>query len=325
MPAWTKAVEVARKNDSPDSTLVCYTAFADPDWRIGVVPNGGYVLALIVQACIEFQRNTELPDPLHVSTHYLQPTQASTVEVQLRVLKRGRSFVNILADLVQGGRTCVTTHMIFGRIPPTTRPIIDPSSGYARRLPGLAHPSEAVPNSMVTGFVFSKHVRWAVDPSLQAQNAPDSPNRQATEGGGLAVWGAWIEYKDENERITPSSLAFFADCVETMGHLFPPVITGHETKPWLPTLNLTLEWKAPIPPPSAMHSGRTVGIYLTSGFLSEPQCRHTTIIEVWTAPSNIGQGTPVEGWRDAQVCLGVATQMQLMVNPSVNAKAGTKL
>ncbi|KAJ7215313.1 thioesterase-like superfamily-domain-containing protein, partial [Mycena haematopus] len=287
----------------------------------------GYALGLIVQACIEHQAGSEHPDPLHTSTHYLQAIKTSVLlEVQIRVLKRGRNFINILADLVQGDRLCITAHLIFGKIPASTRPLIDLSSGYARRLPHLRHPSEASVNPIYDFFGFTHRVRWAPDPYISARNDPDSLARRVPTGGGVAVWGAWIELMDEDERLTPSSLAFLADCTETMGTLFPYSVTGVDMRSlWLPTLVLTVEWKAPIPPPSAVHSARTVGVYVASGFMSQPQNRHNTVIEIWTAPCNIGEGTAVDGWRDKQVCLAVATQMQLMVSGSVNEKAGTKL
>ncbi|KAJ7348868.1 thioesterase-like superfamily-domain-containing protein [Mycena albidolilacea] len=326
MAPLTRALHVTRHSDSPENTCGRYTAEADPEWVIGRVSNGGYALALVVQACIEYQADSEHPDPLHVSAHFLQATKTSTIEVQIRILKPGRSFTNILADLIQGNGSCITTHFIFGKIPPSTRPLIAPSSGYARRLPHLGHPSEAVVIAMPKFVGYTHRVHWAPDPLLQSQNGPNSPARRALTGGGMAVWGAWIELVDKDERLTPSSLAFFADCIETMSTIFPPHVTGVDMRSlWLPTLALGLEWKAPIPPPSTVHSARTVGVYVTSGYLSEPQNRHTTSVEIWTAPSNIGEGTPVEGWRDAQVCLAVATQMQLMMSASANEKAGARL
>lgn len=46
--------------------------------------------------------------------------------------------------------------------------------------------------------------------------------------------------------------------------------------------------------------------------------------EVWTAPSNIGEGEEVQGWRDKQVCLAVSTQMALTVSMEVNARKGSR-
>ncbi|KAJ7494364.1 thioesterase-like superfamily-domain-containing protein [Mycena galericulata] len=318
MAPFTKAIHVQRKEDN------VYQGNADPEWVVGDVPNGGYTLSLIVQSCVENQAGSAHPDPMHLTAHFLQPTRTATsFEVHLRVLKQGRSFVNILADLVQGGRTCITAHLIFGKIPLSGRPLISLSSGYARRHPLGGHPSTAVLTQFPPVFGFGHRMKWAEDPHMLSQNAADSPTRHAKFGGGVAVWSAWMQLIDKEDYLTPATLALLADCTKNVSILFPSSVTGAvEGNLWLPTLTLSLEYKTPIPPPSAMHSARTVGVYVMSGFLSEPQGRHDTYIEIWTAPSDIGEGVEVDGWRDSQVCLGIATQMQLIVKGSVNKKAG---
>jgi len=47
-------------------------------------------------------------------------------------------------------------------------------------------------------------------------------------------------------------------------------------------------------------------------------------VEVWTAPSNIGEGEIGEGWRDKQVCLASATQMAITM-PMALARRNPKL
>ncbi|KAJ7491029.1 thioesterase-like superfamily-domain-containing protein [Mycena latifolia] len=323
MAPLTRAIRVKQRPEAThDNSFSSFTGEADPEWVIGRVPNGGYILSLIIQSCIQHQGGSALPDPLHVSAHFLQATKPTNFEVQVRVLKRGRNFINILADLVQGEHTRIAAHLIFGKIPPSTGPVIDPASGYARRHPLRDHPSTAAITQMSPVFGFHERVRWAEDPYLIAQNNA-SAHSSATRAGGLAVWGAWIELVGAEERITPAALAFLADCIHTFGTLVPPSVTGIDLRSlWLPSLALSLEYKASIPPPSALHAARTVGVYLISGFVSAPQGRHDTCVEIWTAPANIGEGAEVEGWRDAQVCLAVATQMQLMVSGTVNEAKG---
>ncbi|KAJ7778808.1 thioesterase-like superfamily-domain-containing protein [Mycena maculata] len=291
-----------------------------------LIPSGlsdeptGYALSLILQSCIQNQVGSAHPDPLHLSAHFLQPTRTSSFEVHLRILKRGRNFINIIADLVQENHTCITAHLIFGKIPPSSPPI----KGYTRRHPLVGHPSNAIVSESPKAFGFGHRVRWAEDPDPLFQNETNSPIRNQ-KIGGLAVWSAWLELVDPEDRLTLASLSLFADCVKNVALLFPASVTGVDPNNlWLPTLSFSLEYKTPIPPPSALHSARTVGVYVFSGFLSEPQGRHDTYVEIWTAPSNIGEGSEVEGWRDAQVCLGIATQMQLIVKGTVNTKAAAK-
>lgn len=38
---------------------------------------------------------------------------------------------------------------------------------------------------------------------------------------------------------------------------------------------------------------------------------HDGSVEIWTAPSSIGDGKSAEGWREEQICLAVASQLTL--------------
>lgn len=95
---------------------------------------------------------------------------------------------------------------------------------------------------------------------------------------------------------------------------------------WHPTLVLSLEYKAKIPDDPTL-SKRTVGLYSRGKFLYGGQ--HDISVEIWTAPSDIGQGVEVDGWRERQVCLGIAYQTGITVPRSVNerkaAEANSKL
>ena len=87
-------------------------------------------------------------------------------------------------------------------------------------------------------------------------------------------------------------------------------------------MTLSIEFKNRIPPPSLLHSDHTVGLYSSGRFMTEPQGRHDVYVEVWTAPSNIGEGRDADNWRDDQVCLAIATQMALTLPMEVNEKLG---
>lgn len=89
-------------------------------------------------------------------------------------------------------------------------------------------------------------------------------------------------------------------------------------------MTLAIEFKSPIPPASKFHASRTVGLYSSGRFLNDPHGRHDAYVEVWTAPCNIGEGTEVEGWREHQVCLAVATQMALTIPMEVNRRQAKK-
>ena len=80
---------------------------------------------------------------------------------------------------------------------------------------------------------------------------------------------------------------------------------------------MSVEYKAKIPDDPTF-STRTVGLYSCGRFMHGGQ--HDVYVEIWTAPAGIGEGVEVDGWREKQVCLGIAHQMALTVPPSVNER-----
>ena len=59
-----------------------------PGWRIGKVPNGGYVLAIAGRVLREALKH---PDPLSVHIMYTAPTVLGPVECQVQPLRAGGS------------------------------------------------------------------------------------------------------------------------------------------------------------------------------------------------------------------------------------------
>ncbi|TFK40756.1 thioesterase-like superfamily-domain-containing protein [Crucibulum laeve] len=291
------------------------------------VPNGGYVLALIMEACIRYQSSTAHIDPIHVTAHYLRTTYILPFEVHVRTLKTGKGFTNLSAELIQDGVLRVTIHAVFGVNAPSPTDkfqlTLAPPSTYARRLPLYSHPSKAVVKPMRHTWKFHHQIQWAYDPEILKKNLPDAANRtnSNTVGGGGLEWGAWFEFTDKEERITSPSLVFLVDIFLNTPSLLPKSEKPGLTTSWFPTMTLSVEFKAPIPPPSSKHAARTVGLYSLGRFMTHPQGRHDVYVEVWTAPSDvIGTGNPADGWRDNQVCLATAMQMTLTLPMEANER-----
>ncbi|KAF8895618.1 thioesterase-like superfamily-domain-containing protein [Infundibulicybe gibba] len=283
-----------------------YQGSIDPQWSVGAYVVC-YVLALIVDACVHHQQSTTHPDPIHVTAHYLRTSSISPFEIHIRVIKHGKGFTNLSAELQQKGVTNIMTHLIFGVNAPSpmdkVRLSIDPPSRYARRHPLKTHPAKSVATSLRHTWVFHPHVKWAEEAEVLDRNKVDSPNRTdgSTVGGGGLDWGAWFRFSDKEDKITNASLAFLVDIFQNLPTLLPKSERiGLTTRPF----------------------EHTVGLYSTGRFLTEPQGRHDAYVEVWTAPTNIGEGEVDPNWRDKQVCLAVATQMALTIPIEVNRRKG---
>jgi len=328
MAPLTQALQVSFESTSNDGTAH-YRCDLDPTWAIVAIPQGGYSLGVIVEACIRYQSNSSHVDPIHVSAHFLRATNTAVGQVQVKLLKSGKTFTNLLAELVQQGTTRITAHLIFGDLSPSQSglaALLAPPSPYARRLPLHSHPS--------VGFVVKPpwtskmEVQGIIDAVLLSQNDPNSPARTTAEsvGGGGVKWGAWFELTNKDDKLTTSSMAFFCDSFINMPELLPKSEPGSGVgkTSWFPTITMTIEFKTRIPS-SDNYSPRTVGLYTESRFQNDPEGRHNTRMEVWTAPSEIGRGEIAKGWRDNQYCIAIADQMALMLPVEVNIRQGAKV
>ncbi|KAG1882656.1 thioesterase-like superfamily-domain-containing protein [Suillus subluteus] len=312
------------------SETATYATELNGSWVIGSVPQGGYTLGQVVEACTRFQLETVHKDPIHVTAHFLRATNVGPAEVRVSVQKIGKNFTNLSADLAQGGHIRLTSHLIFGDLTPVpdgiSRSLAAPSP-YARRLPLLNHPSVAVRDRMRHTWRFHSLLSWSMDHSILARNAMRSQTRADTEiiGGGGAEWGAWCELTRTEDEIKPSSIPFFGDMFLNLPSLLPDSEpASHGTLDcWFPTVTMTVEFKARIPS-SQDYASRTVGLYSESRFLTDPHGRHNAHVEVWTAPSAMGQGKLEAGWRDKQYCIAVVDQMALTLPMDLNHRQGSR-
>lgn len=99
-----------------------YAVHLDPGWRIGTKPNGGYLLAVLARAAVAAAGSAELPHPAAVSAHFLAAPDPGPAEVEVVVLRRGRSAAQARATLVAGGVRCVEALVTCGLLPAAAPP-----------------------------------------------------------------------------------------------------------------------------------------------------------------------------------------------------------
>ncbi|KAF9229775.1 hypothetical protein BS17DRAFT_771908 [Gyrodon lividus] len=330
MPPLAQVLQVFFQSNCNDGSSV-YHCELDRGWAVRAIPQGGYSLGTIVEACIKHQVGSSHVDPIHVSAHFIRATNAGGGEVRVKVMKSGKTFTNILAELVQQGNMKITAHLIFGDLSPSqpgqVHTVLAPPSPYARRLPLYSHPSEASYDAIKPSWASKMDLHISTDVALQGHNDPDNPMRTTskTVGGGGIEWGAWCELTHKEDELRTSSVPFFCDAFLNLPGLLPVGEAGSASqhRSWFPTITMTVEFKARIPS-SNYYSDRTVGLYCESHFLTDPYGRHNARIEVWTAPSQISQGEVAEGWRDKQYCIAVADQMALTLPVELNIREGNR-
>ncbi len=92
-----------------------YAARVDAGWWIVAGPNGGYIAAIVANACRAAVDGIAAGRPLRsLTVHYLRPPQEGEVDVEVAVERSGRSVTTARATMSQGGRTLVLALASYG-------------------------------------------------------------------------------------------------------------------------------------------------------------------------------------------------------------------
>ena len=209
----------------------CYRAEIDPAWSIGGKPNGGYLLAMLGRAAVDIGPH---PHVIGASAHYLRPPEFGPADIEVEVLRGGRSASQLRARLDQQGATCVEALITTAELDPESTPFWDaglPSSDVAPfddcvRVPGTTPTG-------ISGTIFEQaDVR--LDPACLGF-AAGAPRNSPSPRGWLAL--------PHSETFDPQSLLSAVDA-------FPPATFDVQPTGWVPTLELSAYVRAlPAPGP----------------------------------------------------------------------------
>jgi len=322
MTILTKAIEFdyAYTTQSEPPVSVYKRPSMDPQWAIGSVPQGGYSLTCLIEACTVHQKNTNHPHPASVSAQYLVAnTCEPKTRINVKVIKKGRQFTNLLAEMVQHGKVTISAQLIFTSIPAVKLPTnpklsLLPPSSQARFTPALQPPSALKPTPLGSKLSpFDENMAWCEDPSFKALNESKRNQPSKRHEGGLE-WGAYLELK-KGDPWKSSMMGFFGDLFKNA----PELMAGSEGLWWYPTMSIHLQYLSRVDEKDEKYSKTKVFLYANGSFLEEG--RHDCTVEVWTAPaSNRENGN----WREEQVCLARCTQFAWALPLSVNQSRAKK-
>lgn len=215
-----------------------YAGLLGEAWTIGPVPNGGYVMGLMLRAAVSGSAH---PDPLTTTAHFLSPTTAGPVEVATEVVKPGRSTTTVMTALYQEGRERIRMLTTFGAMEDRSGP--DLASPEPPRLDG---PFEEKRSPFMQNFPENFDIRI---PRRLAGGVLGEPNGEPVVGGTIA-------FADGRP---PDLLA-----LPVMADGFPPVAFNLGHVAWTPTVEMTVHfWRRPAPGPVTawIHTAAMVGGY----------------------------------------------------------------
>jgi acyl-CoA thioesterase len=201
-----------------------YATEIDGTWSVGEVPNGGYLLALVLRAVLA---ESSQPHPIATSAFFLSPPKAGPAVVEVSTLRVGRTTGTLQARLIQADQalmhvTTTTGELDARSVPEWNGPAPESVAELDDCVPALVD----LPDGTHVGLL--EHVDLRLDP----QTLGWFSGRPA---GSLAMRGH-LRLPDGTQP-DPLVLALAIDAL-------PPTVFGLGRLGWAPTVQLSLLTRA---------------------------------------------------------------------------------
>ena len=203
-----------------------------PGWTIAGKPNGGYLLGMLGRAAVEC---TPHPHVLIAGAHYVRSPEPGPVEIEIEVLRIGRTASQVRARMLQNGHGTVEALVTTSTVPEAdTKPF------WAGGLPPLwpAGFDESIRLGGRSPSGFDVALAEQVDIRLDPETLGFATGRPR----GIGELRGWLALP-HGEAFDPYSLLFAVDS-------FPPGTFDVELTGWVPTLEMSVYVRAlPVPGP----------------------------------------------------------------------------
>jgi len=211
-------------------------------WRIGEVPNGGYVLAVAGRV---LEQTLPHQHPLTVSAFYLAPTALGPVDCQVEVLGRGRGTSHGAVKMYQDGQLKVQVTAAYTDL---------------ERLHGETWSAEPRPQFPSWDDCQQSGQKLEFRERVDIQLVTGSEVFKGKEPNGTGEFSGWMRFTDGSDP-DPLSLLMFADAFP------PPALSLYGPVGWVPTMELSVQVRA-LPAPGPLQC-RFRTRYVTHGVLEE--------------------------------------------------------
>lgn len=236
-----------------------YRATVSDRWDIAGAPNGGYLLAMMLNAAtLEMSH----PDPLTATAHYLSRTRSGEpCRISVEMIRLGRRYSTAAISLFQGEKERIRTLATYGDLGAADGP-----TDVVGTMPSIAAPDDLPP---IEGDVGPFEIAKRFDYRSHSALAYLTAGHPVPDGLEPSFTG-WIRFNDGRPP-SLTSLALFADA-------FPPAVFNRQPFSWVPTLEMTVHFRAH-PTPGWLLS-RFSTSYLVDGLLEEDG-------EIWDSAGNL--------------------------------------
>jgi acyl-CoA thioesterase len=215
-----------------------------PDWWVVNGPNGGYVAAILVRAMSANSAADERP-LRSLTVHFQRPPEAGPAEIEVTVERQGRSVSFMRAALSQGGRVCAGAVAVFAR----DRTGLELDHARAPVVPGPEETDQLPDRPEAPPFGREFDFRPAI-------------GKTGFGEADEALTGGWLRFRDERPLDAPALVAL-------CDSWFPAVFAVSDGPLAVPTLELTVHVRAPLPLAHDWVLGRYATRLARDGFLEE--------------------------------------------------------
>ena len=222
-----------------DNTL---GATIDETWWVGNGPNGGYVAAIAVRA-LETRIDTTDRPLRSFTVHYLRAPRPGPIEIEVVPEREGGSVTFARVELAQEGRAFAVALAVLARSHEA------PFTLDAAPAPEAARPEEIEPGRIPASAPPMAH-------HFDARPALWSTGEEAMSGGRLRL-------HDEPRELDAALVVAMCDS------WLPPIFTKVRPAPAVPTLDLTVHLRGPLPRPGDWVLGRFTTRLVSDGLLEE--------------------------------------------------------
>jgi acyl-CoA thioesterase len=203
-----------------------FAATMSERWWVGKGPNGGYVAAVILRA-IQASASAERA-PRSLTVHYQRAPLAGPVEVSVEVVREGGRVTFLSARMTQEGEVQATAQAVLSEN--------WGDGGFSE----LTMPDAGEPGELHT-----------IDPATRASRPNMLQNYRLRPAlgepafsGGAPYTGAWIRTREPRLLDAPLAAAF-------LDTWFPAPFVRLERPHGAPTIDYTVHFRSPLPPPNA--------------------------------------------------------------------------
>lgn len=218
-------------------------------WDILGVTNGGYTMSIAARAMGAELDGRRL---ISITGSFVNPAGAGPIEIDVDVLKQGRSLSTARATITKDDRDIV---YVTGVYSDPERPIHD-TDVVLGSPPDLPDPDDCFRVEPATDAPFPPPVTGKIDLRIH----PDDVGWATGEPHGKPLVRGWFRLRD-GEPLGEAAIVFATDAL-------PPAIFNADTDVgWTPTVDLTVQVRNP--EPSGWLASQMSSRFITSGMLEE--------------------------------------------------------